>query len=115
MSMGRLLGLPLGALGLLGVFMVYFFRSQGCLACHEVNYQIHYGDWKNWTGHVKIVDVEFNEKEQCFKAVVDGKMTDGKSPVDAVPALYFSEQEKFLQGYGEIKREFEIWRQAELD
>ena len=91
------------------------FKSDGCIACHQVLYDFKYGDWKDWASHLKVVDVKFNEEEQCFKAYIDGEETEGKSPVNAVPAMYLVEEEKLFQGFQEIKREVEKWQQAELD
>jgi hypothetical protein len=94
---------------------IFLFKSDGCIACHQVIYDLKYGDWKNYASHVKLVDVKFNEQEQCFKAYIDGKETEGRAPVDAVPAMYIVDTEQFFQGLQEIKKEVETWQKAELD
>jgi hypothetical protein len=83
--------------------MVFLFRSKGCPACHQLTYDFLSGEYNSWASHVKFVDVEFNEVEQCDKAYIDGEPTEGSCPVDAVPALYLTESEELIYGYSNIK------------
>jgi hypothetical protein len=83
--------------------MVFIFKSEGCPACRQISNEFQSNLYPTWTGHVKFVDVKFNEEEQCNKAYIDGKETEGRAPVDAVPALYCTESETLIYGYDQIK------------
>lgn len=83
--------------------MIFLFKSDGCPACHQLMYDIKYDALNSWASHVKFVDVKFSDDERCNKAFIDGVPTDGPSPVDAVPALYFVETEELIYGFQDIK------------
>lgn len=83
--------------------MFFLFKSNGCPACHQLTYDFNSGPLKDLAGHVKFVDVKFSEEEQCYKAYINGEPTEGASPVDAVPAVYFPETEELIYGYDKIK------------
>lgn len=83
--------------------MVYLFSSEGCPACEQIHREFKNGRYEDWASHVIFVDIRYCKEDQCSKAYIDGKQTEGRAPVDAVPALYDPETDQVIYGYQNIK------------
>ena len=83
--------------------MIYIFSSDGCPACHQIHRDIKEGPNKDWASHVIFVDIRYCKEEHCSKAYIDGVETEGRAPVDAVPAFYDPDTDQVIYGYQNIK------------
>lgn len=74
--------------------MYFLFISEGCPTCFFAKKIL---QEKDEAGYVKIVEVQFDNKEHRFMTYLEGKCL-GPSPVDKVPAFYNGNTEEVFTG-----------------
>jgi hypothetical protein len=85
--------------------MDFFFKSQGCPACDFV-YQILQRKQENWTGSLKIVELQFDSKTEKLMTYIDGKES-GEAPVGLVPAYYSAAKDELVTGLDAVMKELD--------
>jgi hypothetical protein len=78
--------------------MIGLFVSNGCSTCKKIIRDIP----DSWAGQIMVLRVEFDEEARYYRVYNGDKPLEGKAPINTVPTLWFSEENKTYQGYSKI-------------